>query len=291
MSSNSKTSSPSITLFRGWLDPGKHVWSPFVIKTEARLRFAGIKYATDRGSPLHAPKGKIPYLEYHGELPTDVADASSTRYDENSEPITSLADSALIIKTLTKAGVLSDLNAGLTAQEKVLDLGIRTMLEDRLYFYHTRERWIDNYYTMRDHALSAIPYPIRIFVGILAARKHSAMLYGQGTLRFTQEELTGFKHEIWGTLAELLQVRKGEALRKREAQSARKADPFWVLGGKEPTEADTVLFGFVITVLISTAGPDSQKVVKGYPVLVEYAERIHDRYFPDYEKGTMFTIG
>ncbi|KAB5545474.1 hypothetical protein GE09DRAFT_210555 [Coniochaeta sp. 2T2.1] len=284
MSSNTKASS-NITLFRGWLDPGKHVWSPFVIKIEARLRFARVKYATDRGSPLHAPKGKIPYLEYHGQLPPDVVDASSIRYDENLEPIVSLADSSLIIKTLTKAGVLPDLNAGLTAQEKTLDLGIRTMLEDRLYFYHTRERWIDNYYTMRDHALSAIPYPLRIIVGILAARKHSAMLYGQGTLRFTQEELTGFKHEIWGTLAGLLQVRK------TEAQSRSKTGPFWVLGGEEPTEADAVLFGFVITVLVSTAGPDSQKVVKGYPILVEYAERIHDRYFPGYEKGTMFTIG
>lgn len=30
--------------------------------------------------------------------------------------------------------------------------------------------------------------------------------------------------------------------------------------------------------------PDSQKVVKGLPTVVEYAERIHDRYFPDYKR-------
>jgi hypothetical protein len=29
-------------------------------------------------------------------------------------------------------------------------------------------------------------------------------------------------------------------------------------------------------------------MVKGFPILVEYATRIHDRYFPDYEKGTIF---
>lgn len=29
--------------------------------------------------------------------------------------------------------------------------------------------------------------------------------------------------------------------------------------------------------------PDSQAVVKGLPVLLEYAGRIHDAYFPDYE--------
>lgn len=280
MASTSETP-PRITLFRGWRDPGKHVWSPFVVKVEARLRFAGVKYVTDAGSPLHAPKGKIPYVEYHGQLPADaIADASPVRYDENSEPVVSIADSTLIIKALTKSGVLPDLNANLSARDKALDFGLRAMLEDKLYFYHTRERWLDNYYTMRDHSLGSIPYPVRVVVGILAHRKHSAMLHGQGTLRFTNEELTGFKHDIWGTIAGLLQTSKAEA---KEAD-----EPFWALGGDQPTEADATLFGFVISVLISTAGPESQKVVKGYPILAEYARRIHDRYFPDYEKGAMF---
>lgn len=30
--------------------------------------------------------------------------------------------------------------------------------------------------------------------------------------------------------------------------------------------------------------PDSQKVVRGFPVVVEYATRIQERYFPDYER-------
>lgn len=111
----------------------------------------------------------------------------------------------------------------------------------------TRERWIDNYYTMRDHALGAIPYPVRVVVGILAHRKHSAMLHGQGTLRFTNEEVTMFKHDIWGTIAGLLQASK------KEVGSQSADDPFWALGGDQPTEADAVLFGFIISVLISTA--------------------------------------
>lgn len=128
--------SPSITLFRGWRDPGRHVWSPFVVKVEARLRFAGVKYVADAGSPLHAPKGKIPYLEYRGPLPSDAVDASSIRQDANGESVASIADSALIIKTLTRSGVLPDLNAKLSARDVALDFGLRTMLEDRLYFYH-----------------------------------------------------------------------------------------------------------------------------------------------------------
>jgi len=75
------------------------------------------------------------------------------------------------------------------------------------------------------------------------------MLHGQGTLRFTNEELTAFKHDIWGTVAGLLQVSKTDAAsRGREGD-----DPFWALGGDQPTEADATLIGFIISVLISTA--------------------------------------
>lgn len=101
---------------------------------------------------------------------------------------------------------------------------------------------------MRDHTLGSIPYPVRVVVGILAHRKHSAMLHGQGTLRFTNEELTVFKHDIWSTIAGLLQASK------TEAQTISKPDdPFWALGGAQPTEADATLFGFIISVLLSTA--------------------------------------
>lgn len=92
-----------------------------------------------------------------------------------------------------------------------------------------------------------IPYPVRVVVGLLAHRKHSAMLHSQGILRFTDGEINLFKHEIWGTIAGLLQASKEGA----KLQNAD--DPFWALGGEQPTEADATLFGFIISVLISTA--------------------------------------
>ena len=103
---------------------------------------------------------------------------------------------------------------------------------------------MDNYYTMRDHALSAIPYPIRVVVGLLAYRRMIATLHGQGTGRFTNDEIKESKSEIWATIDGML----------RASKSASAGEgPFWVLGGEEPTEADATLFGFVISVLISTA--------------------------------------
>jgi hypothetical protein len=120
---------PAITLYRGWIDSGKHVWSPFVVKLEARLRFGGISYTTDSGSPRHAPKGKIPYIEWRSKP------ASGTDTSEQ-EHVVTISDSALIVNSLTEAGLLSNLNAKLSPENKVLDMGLRAMLEDKLYFYH-----------------------------------------------------------------------------------------------------------------------------------------------------------
>ena len=103
------------TLYRGWPSGKNHVWSPFVIKVEARLRFAGVRYITDAGSTRSAPKGKIPYLQ---------------RGDE------SYSDSSLIATELVELGVLPDINARLSPDMKAHDLALRAMLEDKLYFYH-----------------------------------------------------------------------------------------------------------------------------------------------------------
>ena len=106
------------------------------------------------------------------------------------------------------------------------------------------ERWTQNYYAMRDHILWSLPHPMRVLVGLLVYRNTMATLHGQGTGRYTTEEIAGFRGEIWKSVNELLIKAKKEA----------KSDgPFWVLGGTEPTEADTTLFGFIVSVLVCSA--------------------------------------
>ncbi|KAI1398861.1 putative glutathione S-transferase [Hypoxylon fuscum] len=261
---------PDITVFRGWKDSGKYVWSPYVIKLETRLRFAGVRYITGVGSPKTAPKGKIPYIEYR--KPSFSSSSPSPTVRESAL----MGDSTLITKTLTECGVLSDLNSALGPAERSHDVALRALLEDKLYFYHTWERWIQNYYTMRDHVLWSIPYPVRVLVGLMIYRSTLATLHGQGTGRFTAKEIVTFRREIWEGLSALLTASRSN---NKDAH-----EPFWALGGDHPTEADASLFGFIVSALICTAAPDSQRVVKTFPVLVDYADRIHDRYFPDYEK-------
>jgi hypothetical protein len=144
--------------------------------------------------------------------------------------------------------------------------------------HQTWERWTQNFYTMRDHIFQTMPYPVRVIVGIVVYRGTVATLHGQGTGRYTPEEIADFRREIWGGVNDLLVAARS----KSGTPSSGK--PFWVLGGENPTEADATLFGFIVSVLICTAAPDSQKVVNGFPVVLDYANRIQDTYFPDYEK-------
>lgn len=117
-------------------------------------------------------------------------------------------------------------------------------------FSQTKERWIDHYYTMRDHALWSIPYPIRVLVGQLAYRGAVKTLHGQGTGRLSDDEIRLFRHEIWQTISDFLV--SVQSKRRESAGEAEKA-PFWFLGGDRPTEVDTTLFGFIVSVLVSTA--------------------------------------
>ncbi|KAH5636355.1 thioredoxin-like fold-containing protein [Parastagonospora nodorum] len=233
-----------IVIHRGADRPGRYIWSPFVTKVEFRHRLAELPYSCGAGGPRNGPKGKIPWVEV--SIP-------------GQEPDT-LADSSLITKDLVAKGLADDLNAHLT---------------DKLFFYNARERWVDNFYTMRDYSMAQLPFPQRYIFGYMAYRAILRTLHGQGTGRLSAEEVHSFRKEIWESVTAIL-----EESRRRAAPS----ECFWVLGGKKPTEADTTVFGFIISSLVATAGPVNKQLVKDEcPAAVEYARRIHERYFPDYE--------
>ncbi|KAH6641283.1 hypothetical protein F5144DRAFT_126838 [Chaetomium tenue] len=262
MTSQPEIQVPSLTLYSGFPARGRHVASPFVNKLETRLRLGGVTYKVATGSVFKAPRGKIPYL--------DVEGAPGTAPEQ-------LADSTLITRRLVGDGYLQDLNAGLTPVERARDLAVRALLEDKLYFYQVRERWIDNYYVMRDNALSAMPFFVRFFIGLLAYRSTKARLLGQGVLQFTDDEAKNTKLEVWGNVNALL------VDSRNKAYEAEKAGPFWILGGANPTEADATVFGFIAAALDCAQAPATEQIVRSFPVIVDYARRIHEQYFSDYE--------
>lgn len=106
---------------------------------------------------------------------------------------------------------------------------------------------MENYYPMREHILSALPYPMRVVVGLLIYRNTTRTLRGQGTSRYSADEIRSFRREIWEGINDLLISARATAI-------VGATDwPFWVLGGERPTEADATLFGFIVSVLVCTA--------------------------------------
>lgn len=114
----SLVSTNTITVFRGQAETGRYVWSPFVTKLEARLRFGKITYRTEAGSVPNAPRGKVPYISI-----------------EDNDGTTLLSDSGLIIKAFIKSGKLDDLNRNLAGTQRLHDIALQALLEDKLYFY------------------------------------------------------------------------------------------------------------------------------------------------------------
>ncbi|KAJ5649415.1 uncharacterized protein N7484_003138 [Penicillium longicatenatum] len=252
-------STNTVTVFRGQTEPGCYVWSPFVTKLEARLRFGKIAYRTEAGSVPNAPKGKVPYISI-----------------EDDDGTTLLSDSGLITKEFIKSGKLEDLNRNLSSTQKLHDIALQALLEDKLYFYGTHEKWCQNYYAMRDKVLGTLPWPVRVIVGNMVYNKNVRNMMGQGTGKFSEQEIAAFRIEIWDML--------NATISESHAQHRGKEGPFWVWGGDAPTEADAVVYGFVVSGLTcGPAAPITKGIIKGHPALVEYARRIHDTFFPDYE--------
>ena len=100
---------------------------------------------------------------------------------------------------------------------------------------------------MRDHILQALPYPMRVVVGLLIYRKTMQTLNGQGTSRYTPDEIRAFRQEIWEAINELL------IASRTTIKGGPNDNPFWVLGGEGPTESDATLFGFIMSILVCTA--------------------------------------
>ena len=118
------TKVPKLTLYRGWPSRGTYAGSPFVTKLEFRFRHANLAYSTEPGSKAAAPKGKIPYVDI-----SRVDDA------EGGHPPLLMGDSTLIIQHLSSTGRIADLNSPLSEAEKLQELALRALLEEKLYFY------------------------------------------------------------------------------------------------------------------------------------------------------------
>lgn len=124
----SKAADLDIVLYRGWAQPNIYGWSPFCTKLELRYRFSALPYRVDAGDPRYGPTAKLPYVTV------------TSKSSPSSAPPTKLGDSSLIAQDFVANGLIEDLNENLDESAKTLDLGLQTLVEERLYFFSMRER-------------------------------------------------------------------------------------------------------------------------------------------------------
>lgn len=96
--------------------------SPFVMKSEAQLRMAGVRYRFERARPADAPKGKMPFIKVGAHR---------------------VGDSTFIRAHIETAHGF-DFDKGLGAEQKAQSWAIERMLEDHLYFAILHARWLDD---------------------------------------------------------------------------------------------------------------------------------------------------
>ncbi len=108
---------------------------------------------------------------------------------------------------------------------------------------------------MRSKILGALPWLHQVIVGNIIYRKMVRTLEGQGTLKFSTDEIFCLRFEVWETINDHLTTVR-EKINERMTTASRSKDqdcPFWVLGGDDPTEADATVFGFIVSSLVCDA--------------------------------------
>jgi hypothetical protein len=110
---------PYLTVYSYDHDHKAYSFTSFATKLHFRLRYASLPYDDGQGTRREAPKGKMPYVKFH-------------------ETGSFMGDSALIIRKLIEMGKLDDFNANLSEEDKAKDYCLRSMIEEKLYFFLVR---------------------------------------------------------------------------------------------------------------------------------------------------------
>jgi glutathione S-transferase len=216
--------------------------SPFVLKAELLLKFAGLAYRIDTGGMRKAPKGKLPFIEDDGAR---VPDSTFIRFHIEK-----------------KYGF--DFDAGLDARERGIAWAVEKMLEDQLYWALVHDRWMDdkNFNNGPRNFFKRIPPPLRQLAILLIQRKIRGVLQGQGFGRHSRAEVAELTGRVVDSLAAIL----GDK-------------PF--LMGSKPCGADAAVAGMLIAILCPVFESPTRAAIERHQNLVAYRDRMLAQYFAD----------
>jgi glutathione S-transferase len=236
------TTHPPIKLFQFPRMFGIPNVSPFCCKLETWLRIARVPYEiVDVHDPREGPKGKLPFIE--------DADAR-------------IADTSLIVDHLVKTrGV--DPDARLDASQRAIALLVQRTLEEHYAFVLAYTHLVreEGWQHMRAR-FDSLPAVIRPLVGSLVRGRVKSMLWKQGILRHSHEDIVESALRDWFAVLAVMPDR-----------------PFFF--GSEPTGIDAVVFGALATSVLTPIESPIRDFLRSQPRCVAYAERMQARLFPE----------
>lgn len=235
---------PMITLFQFAPNLGLPNPSPFCLKLETWLRMADLEYAVEvTPDPRKAPLGKLPMIEHEGQR---------------------IADSGCAISYLENACDVK-LNAQLNSAERGISHALMRMLEEHSYWALIYFRWLDEagWRETREAFFGHLGGLSKAVISRVVRRHTRAQADGQGLSRHSHDEILRRFNDDMNTLAACL----GDK-------------PYF--GGYQPANIDATVYGLLGNVLQASIRTPLTDLAEQHAVLVQYAERMRDRYFPEY---------
>lgn len=216
--------------------------SPFCFKMETWLRIAGIPYeVVDTADPRKGPRGKVPFIE-----------DSSVR----------IPDTSLIIAHLIRTRGI-DPDAGLSAAQRATSMLVQRTLEEHYAFVVVYTHLIRKEGQKHTRVqFDPIPALIRPFVARLVTNKVKTLLWNQGILRHTDDDILQSGIRDWEAVL-----------------SVMSDGPYF--HGERPTTIDATVFATLATTIFTPIETPIRDFLWAQPAAVAYAERMRARYFAD----------
>jgi glutathione S-transferase len=222
--------------------------SPPCMKLETWLRIAKIPYKNDTNFDLAAaPKGKIPYIEYQGNL---------------------IGDSTLIIEMFKQTEGI-DLDQSLTPTERAISLAFRRMLKENIYWglgdirFNVEENW-EIYQQLLTQFFAQIPTDQLQPILDSIRENFRSQMYGHGMGRHSSEEIFLLMRADFQALSDFLADK-----------------PFFM--GDQPTTVDATLYAYVGNAIKPPFKHPIIDFILQLSNLCQHYERMTELFFSDTE--------
>lgn len=216
--------------------------SPFCCKLETWLRIAKVPYVVvETTDPRSAPRGKLPYIEDGGAR---------------------IADSSLIEEHLSRTRSIN-LDERLSPSQHATALLVQRTLEEHYAFVlaythllseeglrHTRARF------------DPLPSLVRPFVARAVHRSVKRLLWSQGLLRCTRQEIVAAAVADW-----------------RAVLTFMSDGPFFF--GEHATSVDAIVFGTLAPTILTPIETPIREFLTSQPKALAYATRMREGFFPE----------